>query len=429
MIVFLYVTLLICSLYAISKSADLFIESGSALGFKLRLKDYLIGSLIVGIGTSLPEFVTSLSAVVEGHPVLVAPNVFGTVTANILAGIGFSAVFLFFWVKNGSGKTLFASIRSPFHGGKLDFHLARPLDTAMPFALFSVILSYFLCLDGDFSTIDAFLFLLAYFFFMGTELNKHQATELEESVAQNVPRPDWRFWDLEKLSLLFDEKNVMLPLAKYLALLLVFVFLRFAIPNLATPEVLRFDLAAFAIAAIMAMDFTIARSWAHGDAAAEFLDFRESALKKKGLLFLIGYVVVSLAVVFISGDLVVKSVVFLAEYFELSSTALAASIIALGTSLPDIVVAIKVARKGRHELLIGHIIQSNVFDVLLIMGVCGLVVPLPIDPQSIALTIPFALGSNVMLLAILQDNEVSGAEGAFLIISYAAFLGLLYGVS
>ena len=68
----IYFLLLPASLYAISKASDWFIDSAVGLGTKLHLKDYLIGSLIIGIGTSLPELVTSISAVLQKQPVLVS---------------------------------------------------------------------------------------------------------------------------------------------------------------------------------------------------------------------------------------------------------------------------------------------------------------------------------------------------------------------
>ncbi|MXW31518.1 MAG: hypothetical protein F4100_05665 [Rhodothermaceae bacterium] len=70
-----------------------------------------------------------------------------------------------------------------------------------------------------------------------------------------------------------------------------------------------------------------------------------------------------IVVLYFSGIIAVVSSVIISEDLQINSGALAASALAIGTSLPDIVVALNVVRRGRHELLVGHIFQSNVFDV------------------------------------------------------------------
>ena len=179
MALLVYTGFLLAAIYAISKSSDLLINAASGLGRQFHLKDYLIGSLIVGIGTSLPELVTSLAAIVQDEPVLVAPTIYGTIIANIGAGLGLAVVGLYVWLPT-EGRLRLVNFKNPSSGGALNFDVVNRLDTsALPdtpiiFAVFSLIFSYFLCIDGTFSRVDALWFLLGYLAFILNEFSKRQ---------------------------------------------------------------------------------------------------------------------------------------------------------------------------------------------------------------------------------------------------------------
>lgn len=423
----LFLALLLASLYAISRGADLFIDSGSGLGYKVGLKEYLIGSLIVGVGTSLPEMITSVSAVIAEQPVLVAPNVFGTVSANILAGLGLSAMALFVMVnrssKNGQG------------GGNLtlDFAGARPLDVAVPIAISSALLSLLLCADGVFSRIDSFLFLGCYLVFLFSEFRKVEkgtgtaSSGDGESRVRELPKKS-AYGDPSGFTDIVFDRRYRGVIFSHFFLLIVFVAIELGMASISESLGFRAIIIVVSFAAVSLLDVLFARRWMHSHPDMAFEDLKESKLVQSSYLFLILYLVFSLAIVFTSGDLIVASVLFISEKFGLGATVLTASIVALGTSIPDILVAIKIARRGLHQMLIGHIVQSNVFDMLLIMALCGFIVPLPIDTQTIQLTIPCAIGAHFMLLVILQDQKISAAEGSFLFVGYLAYMGVLYGV-
>ena len=424
MVPLLYLGFLIASMYVISKSSDLFIDAASSLGIQLHLKDYLIGSLIVGVGTSLPELITSLAAVVEEEPILVAPNVFGTIIANICTGLGLAVIGLYFFAPNGQ-KTRFFTLSNPSCGGVLNFEglnkqgTSNLFDTPLVFAVFSVFLSYFLCMDGVFSRTDAIVFLLGYFAFMINELGERKREEAPFTEGSGLHTS--HFGKIE--TTLFDRFRILGgPYITFLFFLVAaFLFLN---PFERIENLILFLVGLFGTLTIDTLMFKI---WQARRSAITFEGFKESSLRRTRKLILVMYLALSLVVVFFSGTIIVKSVIFLAEYFDIGSTVLAASVIAVGTSLPDIVVAMKVARKGRHQLLIGHIIQSNVFDVFLIMAVCGLIIPLPIDPLTVKFTILFAIALTAALVPIVRDNKITLPEGILLIIAFAVFIGVLYG--
>jgi Ca2+/Na+ antiporter len=441
--VIIFFLLLLVSIYTLSLSSELFIESASGLGFKLRLPDYLIGSLIVGVGTSLPELITSVVAVYQGQPILVTPNVYGTVVANIFVGLGLSVVFLYLFVKVDK-KTIVLTVDQPYGGGSLDFGEEKVLNMAMPVALFSVFLSYFLSLDGSFSRIDSVFFLIGYTAFIVTEIRK-SSNRIDESESFKYLAKKYKENSFSALAKVFFSrkkrsmrKYALTVFNRYILLHKNFLFVAatygviyLALSNFTstgfTNGTLQTALLFASLIFIPLIDVSLILKWLKFDKKSNYMDFREYVFNNSFRSSIL-YMIFSIVLLLVSGHFVIKSIIELSDYLSIQSTVLVASIVALGTSLPDIVVAVKVARKGRYQLLIGHIIQSNVFDVFLIMAVCGLIIPLPIDTQSMQFTILFAIAANLLLFSILQDNNISVPEGILMLISYVVFVGLLYGI-
>ena len=437
MALLVYTGFLLAAIYVISKSSDLLINAASGLGRQFHLKDYLIGSLIVGVGTSLPELVTSLAAIAQDEPVLVAPTIYGTIIANIGAGLGLAVMGLYVWLPT-EGRRRLVTMKNPFSGGALNFDVVNRRDTsALPdtpiiFAVFSLIFSYFLCIDGTFSRVDALWFLLGYLAFILNEFSKRQpatrSTEPDEGSAAprpvappapvavaRPPAPSQRTSAYEILRILGASYSTLLF---FLIVPLVFV----------SPFERAENLAIFLVGLLGLTIFQtfLYRLWSRRGVSRNFARYAEAIMRRwhKGLL--VACLALSVIVVFFSGVVIVKSVIFVADSIGILSTVLAASVIAIGTSIPDIVVALKVARLGRHRLLIGHIIQSNVFDVFLITAICGLVQPLPIDARTASYIIPFALALTFCLLLMVRDKKIDLAEGILLFLAMIIFLAGLY---
>jgi cation:H+ antiporter len=99
-----------------------------------------------------------------------------------------------------------------------------------------------------------------------------------------------------------------------------------------------------------------------------------------GLLVLVG-----------SSYLLVWSAIRLAQYFGLSELIIGLTIVALGTSLPELAATIVAARKHAHDLALGNIIGSCLFNMLFIIGIAGLIQPLPINPEVLSRDFPLML--------------------------------------
>ncbi|MEM9283841.1 MAG: hypothetical protein AAGA96_18625 [Verrucomicrobiota bacterium] len=400
---------LVLSLYLISVAADHFVTAASAIGRKVGLKDYLIGSLIVGIGTSLPELMTSLSAVNQDQPSLVAPNVFGTVITNVLCGLGASVLFLHLFV----GKEKKLNGNRVIGTGELDFGKVNFMDTSAPVAIFSVIFAYFLCQDGEVSLIDSILLCICYLVFMTSEVNKREASPPTDTSSHS---------DVHSSKKTFKASRLMIAQALPLVISIGVFML---IPELKEQYQWLFYVCIASLVLIAAFDYLLSLShW--NFPKIELEDLKEIRLERSNNLGICIYLAASLFLLYFSGETIVWSVLKVSEAFGISAEDLTATVIALGTSLPDIVVAIIVARKLKHEMLVGHIVQSNIFDVFLITGLCGLITPLPISEETLTLTIPFCIGTYLIMMAVMQDNKVNLTEGILMLVGYIGFVILVF---
>ncbi len=437
-----YLGFLITAIYAISKSSDLLIDIASCLGRKLHLKDYFIGSLIVGVGTSLPELMTSLAAVGEGAAELVAPTIYGTIIANIGAGLGLAVIGLYCFVSRG-GKIRIVDLSSPYGGGAVSLGSMKedtgndPFGTPLVFATFSVLLSYLLCLDGIFSRLDAGLFIIGYLAFIVNELVTRSRTSSlvlakSEPAAAAIATPESTKEKVvaEGKGLLVSDKatwSIAMGAGRILGGPLL-AFLVFAVTWRTSPFDRMGTLGLFLLGllGILVFQALMYRAWILQPRPVSFARYSETVLRQHSKPALVLFLGFTLVVVFFSGAIIVKAVLVLSDQLGIGSSILAASAIAVGTSLPDIVVAIKVARKGRHMLLIGHILQSNIFDVFLIMGLCGLFVPLPVGDATARITILFATAFTISLVPIFRTRKIQLPVGILLFLSFLAFITILY---
>jgi len=137
--------------------------------------------------------------------------------------------------------------------------------------------------------------------------------------------------------------------------------------------------------------------------------------------------IVGLIFVFLSAKYTIDSVVKLAEIFNLGKEVLGASIIALGTSLPELVISLRAASRGKAEIAVGNVLGSNIFNALGVMGVAGLFGTLAIPSTIVTFGLPIMLLATILYLFITQDREITNWEGGFLLIFYVLYLGKLLG--
>ena len=104
------------------------------------------------------------------------------------------------------------------------------------------------------------------------------------------------------------------------------------------------------------------------------------------------------------------------------------TIIALGTSLPELVTSVTAARKGQTDIAIGNIVGSNVFNILFVCGTTALIIPVVFAPSFIIDTIAAFAAALVLWLCVLFKKKLGKIGGGILLLMYVAyFVYLLKG--
>ncbi|MBD3359503.1 MAG: sodium:calcium antiporter [Candidatus Buchananbacteria bacterium] len=330
-----WIIVLIASLYILVKAADYFTDYAEKMGKILKLPNFIVGVLIVAIGTSLPELATSIAGVSSGEVEFLSGNVLGTIIANILFGVALTVII----------------VNKPL---KLNWDI---VSNDLPFFAAAIFLTAIALLDGKFTFIEALLFLAGYviYVFYAYYIQKSERASIKEKYEKQLKRKiKTEIADIEK---------------------------------------------------------------------------RDKKLKgKKALIKITIYLIISLIVVAIASNYVIESVINIATILGLGTSVIAATVVAIGTSLPEIFVAIVAAKKGNFDMAIGDILGSSIFDLFIIYGTVGLFTTLTITHEFFVILISFLIASFVLLWMALIDKQITRSEGWIFIIIYLMFIGKLFNI-
>ncbi len=137
------------------------------------------------------------------------------------------------------------------------------------------------------------------------------------------------------------------------------------------------------------------------------------------------YILGGLGAIVIGGDLVVDSATAIAEDFGLSQTLIGLTIVAMGTSLPELVTSVVAARKGETDMALGNVIGSNIFNILLVLGLAGAISPMEVLMENLIDGIILIGMSAVVWMFAWCRKQISRMEGFIMIIIYAAYMGYI----
>ena len=153
----------------------------------------------------------------------------------------------------------------------------------------------------------------------------------------------------------------------------------------------------------------------------EALDVPSAALGLSPLIALGG-----LVVLIIGAKLLVESASEIARDFGVSEAVIGLSIVAIGTSLPELATSAMAALRGHSEIAVGNIVGSCIFNILGILGITAIVEPIPVDPRFAHLDMGVAVAAMLaMLWFAIRPGQVGRAGGAVLLAGYAAYMVLL----
>jgi cation:H+ antiporter len=127
--------------------------------------------------------------------------------------------------------------------------------------------------------------------------------------------------------------------------------------------------------------------------------------------------------IFIGARLLVVSAVHVAEALHVYESVIGATVVALGTSLPEFAVSLRALREDYEEIMVGNILGSNIFNILWVIGASAMVNPLVLDTNLLYFNIPLMMGVTVLLLAFMKMGyQLKRWQGILFVMLYAFFI-------
>lgn len=150
----------------------------------------------------------------------------------------------------------------------------------------------------------------------------------------------------------------------------------------------------------------------------------ENASIPKMILF----VILGLVMVVLGSDFTVSGATKIAEIAGLDDRVIGLTVVAFGTSLPELVTCIQAARKGKTDIAIGNIIGSNIFNILFVLGISALVSPTPIIfKDSFIIDAVVAIGAAAVLwLLALKNRKIGKIGGIIMLVIYGGYFAYLF---
>ncbi len=356
--------LLAVSFYMLAKGADLFVDGAAGVATKLRIPQIIIGLTIVAMGTSAPEAAVSISSAIGGNADITIGNIVGSNILNILIILGISSVI-----------TTLAVTKN-----------VSLVDT--PVMLGATVLLLVLGFDGTISLFDALILLLVFIVYMAYLFIVARKNIQDEGSA--------------------EEESGSISLKKTL-IILGFVTAVTVILGLVKTVKVHEALIVAACFALYAGNLFINAS--NAKKGIEGVSIVRSLLMTA----------VGLAIIIFGSNFAVDSATALARQIGISDRFIGLTVVALGTSLPELFTSVVAARKNNADIAIGNIVGSNIFNILFIVGLSGIILPVPFPAPFIIDTI-VALAAGLLLWGIcLAKGKLGKVSGILMLLGYAAY--------
>lgn len=315
---FIWLIIFIVSLIVLIKASDYFTDSAEKIGLYFGLPAFIVGVTIVAIGTSLPELVSSIFAVLKGSSEIVVGNVVGSNITNIFLILGIAAII---------GKKI-----------KVTYELVH---VDLPLLIGSAFLLAVTIWDGIFTLPEALLCIggiILYLLYTIHTQKEYEDVEIKKEMKEELKKRRKLDW-------------------KTLTILIVSAFF-----------------------------------------------------------------------IYLGAEYTIESVIKLSKILNIGKEIIAISAVALGTSLPELMVTVSAARKGKPEIAVGNVLGSNIFNALAVMGMPAFFGTLIIPHSILTFGLPMMLVATLLCFFMTQDKEITKWEGWMLIIFYVFFIGKVFNL-
>ena len=143
------------------------------------------------------------------------------------------------------------------------------------------------------------------------------------------------------------------------------------------------------------------------------------------LLHAAGFTIAGLIAVMVGAKFLVESSTIIARHLGVSEAMIGLSIVAIGTSLPELATTVAAAIKGEREIALGNIIGSNIFNILAILGLTGLIIPIPVDTRFMSFDVPVMICATLLILGLIYvRGEISRIAGGLMILAYIGYIAI-----
>jgi cation:H+ antiporter len=154
-------------------------------------------------------------------------------------------------------------------------------------------------------------------------------------------------------------------------------------------------------------------------------DENEDAKGRPTYLLVLG-VAVGIGLLVGGAQMLISGASDIARSLGVSERVIGFTLVALGTSLPELAASVVAVRKGEGDLVLGNLVGSNIFNLLCILGLTAMVVPIPVSPESMQLDFAVMLGTSLLMAGFLMTRlKLTRFEGAVLLTSYVSYMGYL----
>ena len=155
-------------------------------------------------------------------------------------------------------------------------------------------------------------------------------------------------------------------------------------------------------------------------------DKAEENIKEPSIAKALIWTVIGLVLIVYGSNVTVDAATKIAQVLGLSERFIGLTIVALGTSLPELFTSVSAARKGNADIAIGNIVGSNIFNILFVIGVSAAIVPVPFANGFRFDTIIAVAAAVLLLLCSLKDKKLKRWSGILMLLSYAAYFAMIW---
>ncbi len=140
----------------------------------------------------------------------------------------------------------------------------------------------------------------------------------------------------------------------------------------------------------------------------------------------LAYTAVGLVMLFLGGETLIRGASTLASRFGVSRLAIGLTVVAFGTSTPELVVSVDAAISGANDIALGNVVGSNIANITLILGLAALLRPMAVEAKIVRVDAPIMIFVSLVLIAVLADGGISRLDGSLLVLGLLAYTAFTF---